>query len=208
MTQTRFRATGGADTEQRGPGSRCRPSSPGQRRPGPRAQRGRIRTLDGVGGSAAQASGGERLEARPSSHCSPSALRSMPEARRPAQAGDPPSAAGAKARRARFIWSMGHVPQRLRPMPGPHTSPSRHTARRARQLLHGHLHGWVEGWPLRLSSETKESARCPCRVGEGSPEVPWSLCAKASKGQPGPMPSARDPLHKLTVSRLFRNELV
>lgn len=174
ITQTRFRATRGADTERRGPGSRFRPSSPGQRRPGEggsggqgRGQgsvepgraaerRGPVAASDqvapGRGGQEREDPGarvgvrvaqsrGERLEARPSSHRSP--LR--PRCR--AHAGAPPSAAEAKEWWTRWIWTTGHVPQRLRPMPGPRTSLPLATrlGRRDRTSRSTWTAGWKDG---------------------------------------------------------------
>lgn len=192
ITQTRFRATRGADTERRGAGSRCRPSSPGKKRPG-------------VGVRVAH-SRGERLEARPSSHRSPLSPREHAGDARPTLAphqvprrqrsGGP----GGSGSRVTCPKDCGQCQAHALP-------PSRHTARPARPHLHEHLDCWVEGLsdcnhlPKPQISEVSGWVR-------GTQKSPGISAQKPVKGNLALCGSAPDPLHKLTVSRLLRNELV
>lgn len=122
--------------------SRCRPSSLGQRLPGPRCGEGGSGARRGWGCSAEpqRAAGGLALLSPLTSHPPPSGARP----RRPGHAGVPPSAAEAKGWPVRRIWSRGHVSQRLWPMPGSHGSAGTTTPPRAPGLLGGKMDSQTE----------------------------------------------------------------
>lgn len=156
ITQTRFRARRGKDTEWRGPGSRCRPSSPGQRRPGPQSGEGGSGARRGWGALHREETSGWRLGPpfalvtfRPQEHAQAARAKLAPDQLPRRRRGGVPGGSGSRVTCPR---NGGQC--------------QAHTARRAQPHLHGHLDCCVERWLLRLqpSSETsKESARCPGR---------------------------------------------